>query len=465
MGLLGLFDKLMAAVEAIFEGVAEAAGAVEGAAAGAAAGAKVPPATPPASPTKKAGDPVAPCPLKKTKKKRKVIKITAKILATRSLHPPVRRIREIKKLRSSTSVVESLDANKPIVLVRGCNVLRLTAQTSPPGELVTWEVKPNENTESAPGFTTEKGNTIKLGTDKIGSFSVTATLDGTKVIWNVVFVWVKVNAASTVVKFNQSFAAGQTSADANFTSFAAGQFARGQNAMEATVSVNLIGGGTDGKRGLEQIKLGYLQDGTADTLTGHYDSAPGGGTGAETVVRPGTRIPATFPVVDAQGPPAGAGEPVVPAEEGGEMSPISTTDARIVQVTDKPAGAKGKNVEFWLGDSPVGSFARRHPKTKAFLTSITGNNSFRAAVGSFSLEAPQAVCAHADISWVEDYAGTVTPPPAATGVFTPTAGNHVTAGAAFALISDATGGSDAFDAGFELFAPRFNHSLITVFTP
>ncbi len=412
----------------------------------------------------KVGNPVTECPTGK------VVKITAKILATRSLHPPKRRIREIKKLKSSTSADESLGGNKPVIFVRGCNVLRLTAETSPPKQPVTWEIKPNENDNTAPSFSEEKLNTIKLGTGQTGSFSVIAHLNDTKVVWNVVFVFVKVLVKTTKVTHNESFAAGQTSATAASTTFAAGQFLRGSNAMEATVKVNLIGGGTDGKLGLDKIKLGYLQDGTADTLTGHYNSKPGGGTGQELVFQPPLTTPptpATFPIIDAQGPAAGADEPVVPAEEGGEMSPVSFSDARIIQVKDKAsaAGAKGKTVEFYFGDSPVGSFVRTHPNTAASLTSITGVNAFRAAVASVSKDAPQQINAHADLSWQEDYSGTVAPPPAATATFTPTAGTHITSGTRFQLISSATGGTDAFDAGFEVFAPRFNHSLTTLFTP
>ena len=115
-----------------------------------------------------AGCPTLPCPKKPTVKKGKVVKITAKILATRSLHAPVRRIREIKKLKSSTSSDESLSGNKPVILVRGCNVLRIKAETSPPNQPVLWEVKPNENTNTAPSFTEEKPNQIKLGTSQTG---------------------------------------------------------------------------------------------------------------------------------------------------------------------------------------------------------------------------------------------------------------------------------------------------------
>jgi hypothetical protein len=364
----------------------------------------------------------APCP---DPAKKKVIKITAKVEGTKGVRKPATDTRADDVLTPSTSAVEGLAANAPVVLVRGCHDVQLAVETSPAGEAVQWEVKPNENTESAPTISPEDGGKkAKLKTDKAGSFSVIAKLDDSKVIWNVVFVHVKVDPASSViVGRNDQFV------DGGGGSFASGDFVAGKYAWEGTVNVKVLGGGADKKLGIDKVKLKILQNGVRDTLTGHYD---GGGTALE-VPKGG------LPVVDA----TGAGSPFITNSVAGTVTPNSGTD-RV----------------WWSGDSPAGGFPLAHKNTGTRLKSISGVNGFEIAVASVSDDAANSIVVHAKTAWAADYSGTID----AAGTYTPS-GAKVDKEAQFNLISSGTGGQDAGDAGMETFPPRFNGGVDTTFTP
>ncbi len=87
-------------------------------------------------------------------------------------------------------------------------------------------------------------------------------------------------------------------------------------------------------------------------------------------------------------------------------------------------------------------------------------NAFDTAVASVSDDAPNSIVVHAEAKWTADFSGSV----AANGTYTPTTA-AVTGDSKFALISDATGGQDARDAGFETFEPRFNGGATYRWTP
>src|SRR5262249_22812911 len=174
-------------------------------------------------------------------------------------------------LTSSTSSDESLSSNAPVILVRGCHEVKLGSVTTPPGEPVSWSIKPNQNSGSAPTLTpTDGGKSAVLKTDQAGSFSVIGELDGCKVVWNVVFVWVKVDPASTKVTKRKKFA--DAGSGGGWCSFKSGAFSAGNYGWEAEVKVKMIGGGGDQKLGIDKVKVKILQNGIADTLTGHYQS-------------------------------------------------------------------------------------------------------------------------------------------------------------------------------------------------
>ena len=386
--------------------------------------------SPPANPSGGDGTPPgcssAPCPPPEC-----VTQITAKVPGTRGKRKATDK-RPDDTLTSSSSSDESLSANAPIILVRGCNEVELGSVTTPPNKAVSWQVKPNQNSESAPTITPINGGKgAKLKTDKPGSFSVIATLGGCKVVWNVVFVWVKVDPASSVItsrnnKFKDSGSSG------GWTSFQSGKFTAGNYAWEGKVKMEVLGGGTNKKLGVGKIKIHILQNGVADTLTGHYKD---GGTALE-VPKGG------LPVLDA----TNSSSPFIWASSAGSVTPANSS------VTDT-----SKDRELWTGDSPAGAFPTTHKNTGKKLQKISGVNGFETAVASISDDAPNSIVVHAKTAWSADYSGKVN----AAGVYTAD-GAKVTKQAQFSLVS---GGKDAYDAGFETFEPRFNGGVDTTWTP
>jgi hypothetical protein len=333
-------------------------------------------------------------------------------------------------LTPSSSNDMSLATNVPVILVRGCKDVVLEAVTTPANKPVKWEVQANENTDAPPTLTpTDGGKKAKLKTNVHGSFSVIAKLGSTKVVWNVVFVWVKVDVKSSVIVRRDNKYADNGSAAAR-SRFRSGQFAASQYPWEAKVKIKVVGGGNSKKLGTSKVKLHLLHNGVADTLTGHYAAAPAG-----------TALEAPkggLPIRDSNG----AGNPWM----------------------DNPTTVTPDNVSFerelWTADAPAGSFPTAHKNTTNALQSITGVNGFSAAIASVSDDAPTALMVHASTAWSADFKGTVD----AAGTYTP-GGAKTTTGAAFARVSDATGGQDAGDANFETFEPRFNGGTDTNWAP
>jgi len=372
-----------------------------------------------------AANPVAPCPAPPVVEC--VTQIKAKLPGTNGVRKPVNK-RADNILASSSSSDESLSSNTPVILIRGCKEVELEAVTTPPNKPVTWTVKSNENTDPPVSITPiDGGKKAKLKTNIHGSFSVIATLGACKVVWNVVFVWVKVDVKSSViVKRNNKYANnGSSAARCRFRS---GQFSAGQYPWEAKVKVKVVGGGNSKRLGTDKVKLHLLHNGVADTLTGVY---PPGGTALE-VPKGG------LPVRDSNG----AANPWM--DNPTTITPNNTAFKR----------------EVWTGDSPAGGFPTAHKNTGNALTGITGINGFSAAIASVSDDASTALMVHAKTNWSADFKGTV----AGTGVYTPN-GAKTTVESAFKLISSATGGQDAGDAGFETFEPRFNGGTDTTWTP
>ena len=359
-------------------------------------------------------------------KAHKVIQIKAKVPGTNGVRKPATDKRADNTLAASSSKDESLSTNKPVILVRGCKDVELEAVTDPPNKPVTWQVKSNENTDAPPSITpTDGGKKAKLKSNVHGSFSVIATLGSTKVVWNVVFVWVKVDTTSSSVTIRDSKYADGGSGG-GWTVVRSGQFSAGNYAWEASVKVKVVGGGNSKRLGTDKVKVRVLQNGVGDTLTGNYT---GGGTALE-VPKGG------LPVVDATGP----GLPFITNTTAASVTPNDTDFERTV----------------WSGDSPAGAFRTTHKNAGTALASISGQNSFKTAVASVSDDAPNSIVAHAKIAWQADFSGSV----AATGAYTKTTA-ATTSDPRFQRISDSTGGQDADTGGFETFEPRFNGGVNT----
>ncbi len=361
--------------------------------------------------------------------KRIVIQINAKVEGTNGLRNAANK-RADNVLNSSALDNESLAANAPVILVRGCKPVQLEAITSPAGVPVTWQVKSNENTDGPPTLTpTDGGKKAKLKTNVHGSFSVIASLDGTRVVWNVVFVWVKVLTNTfSYKKRDNKYADGGSGG--GWTSFQSGTFAPGQYPWEIKVKVKVVGGGNSKRLGTDKVQLHILQNGVADTLTGHY-AGPPAGTAQE-------KPKGGLPIRDSNG----AGNPWM--DNPSTYLPDQTSFLR----------------EVWTGDSPAGSFPNAHKNTGNALTSISGVNGFCASIASFSTDAPTALMVHAKTTWSADFKGNVDN----AGNYTPN-GAKTTVQGAMTKVSPSTGGQDACLAGFETFEPRFNGGTDTTWTP
>jgi len=365
----------------------------------------------------------------------RVIEIRATVPATKAHRDKTAR-RSDAELKSSRRNDLGLDTNTPAILVRGCNEVRLTAVTVPPDQPVVWSVTPNENTGSPPALTpTSTSTQATLRTDRTGAFPVTATVFGSKVVWNVIFVWVKVKLEGQTIT-TQSDKYGDHRSDGTNLHFESGAFGQPNYPWEATVSVQLIGGGANGTRGIDKVSVHVLQNGIADTLTGNYR---GGGTAVELP-------PGGLPVLDSND----ASTPFFWKDEDVKVTPDQL----------------GKDRTIWIGDAPTGEFPRVHKNTQAPLETISGINAFATAIASVSVDAPNAIVLHAMARWVADFAGDNTRPGSELGTYKPKSPYvHTYGDDTFSLISEATGGQDAWHAGFETFEPRFNIHKNNQWTP
>jgi hypothetical protein len=317
----------------------------------------------------------------------------------------------------------------------------LEAITAPTGP-VTWAVKPNQNSNSAPTITPD-GRKAKLKTGQTGSFSVIASVGPSRIVWNVVFVSVEIDVTRGVVLttpglYGDGGKPGDSS-DQTSTSFHSGDFGKtGQFTFQLNVTkIKLVGGGSKGDLGVDQVRLHYIQNGVTDTLQGNY---AGGGVANE-------KTKSSLPVCDSNGDPT--------------KNPTADSAGMFTVTPDQVSASR----DVQMGDSPGGGFARVHPKTKNLLSSIGGINGFRTAIGSTSNAAPDAFVVHADIKWQAHFDGTVNTNPKQNATYTAN-GAKTTSDAQMALISAGTGGQDAGDAGFELFPIRFNNGGTTItFTP
>ena len=351
-----------------------------------------------------------------------VTEIQATVVSTQSLHDDTKI--GVDKVFKSKSDQESLADNEPTVLIRGCLDVQLQAITTPANLPVSWLVKPNENDETAPAIAvSDGGRRASLKTDKAGSFAVVALLGVTKIVWNVVFAWVKVDPASSAVKTNDAYFRDDGSSEEE-TQFGSGDEHKGEHVWQATVDLEVFGGGKEKKLGVRKVDIHTLQNCTIDTLTGHYK---GGGTGREVPKGP-------MPITDA----TAHGSPYCTFPDTVTPPNASATD-------------NSKDRHVFTGDSPGGSFVGSHPKTNKRLVSISGGNTFVTAIVSTTDDAPDQIVVHAKAGWMADYSGTVD----GDGNYTPKGAGVKNVDLKFQLVSPDTGGQEARAAKFQSTVPHF----------
>ena len=238
--------------------------------------------------------------------------------------------------KSTTRDSKIFDATA-ITIVRGCDELELTATVTPNGVPLSWKVeRATDDNAALSGLPTDSANGSsnkrKLKADATGSFHICAfvdcdhdgarSVDDGGIVLNVNIVNVEVmsgaannkiltrtnlfNDASSNVSYlvvhsgsTNGVAPGVNASytDAKFTKYP----------MSFKVTIKLVGGGADQRRGTDDVRAGYIQVTTADSVTGIYagsktvKEAIFVNAGLSNPVTTGTPATLSFPVRDTRG--------------------------------------------------------------------------------------------------------------------------------------------------------------------
>ncbi len=329
--------------------------------------------------------------------------------------------------KSSTKDSKTIDASA-ITIVRGCGDLKLTATIAPAGVPVSWAVdRAADDAAGLAGPPTDAadGSDLKhkLTADGVGSFHVTAFVDddgdgkrgadegGIILNVNIVDAEVMPGAASNqVTSRNTLFRKNRSTAGALVVdSGSTGGTAPGVNAaytdaeflkhpLTMKMTIRLVGGGADKLRGTAEVRLGYIQTTTADSVTGTYAD---GRTLAEVIVQnAATADPITggapamlaFPVRDTRGAGDNASGPFI----------ISSSD---VDKSNVPTGGLQRIVRYV--DPPAIVLNMKHPVTNSNLASIAGSNDFAVFLSAYSTDFDANYAVVAEAAWSATY-GTFT---------------------------------------------------------
>lgn len=312
-------------------------------------------------------------------------------------------------------------------VIRGCGDLALIASATPSAVTITWQSERAADDKGLTGLPTDsagsddKHHTFK--TDATGSFNLMAFVDANGsgqrdpendgLTFNVVMVELTVpaGAGNNTIVTNPSYHVKATpgfllvhSATSNGqgpgSSYTDAEFTKHLIAMKVTVK--LTGGGTDGvagvtgdqTRGTEKITLGYIQQTTADSITGTYAD---GKTLKEKIfasppppdpVMAGTPAELAFPVRDHAGTANNGSGTFINSSSDNDSSPIASGGLqKVVRVVDSPA--IGLNLA--------------HPVSGSALASISGSNDFADFLVGFSSDFDQNFAVLATASWSTTY--------------------------------------------------------------
>lgn len=353
-----------------------------------------------------------------------VVRIDARLNATGSLRALLARPPGPQPppamLASSRSRATDMNQNPPVVIVRGSRPVFLTAATNPPGQLVTWQVAPNQTSRPPPTLDTQQtfgDSPVQLSTDTTGSFSVTAAIGPSAVVWNVILVGVDLDPATPapvvrpagLIDLNDFLATpegkktfglgvGDTYDPTVFCGASSGQFAFGNHAFSSEVRVRLRGGGTAEDLGCDKVAVHVLQNLTDDRVAAEYSTQ---------IAFTDNIAPVSYPVTDSSpGSPPGYNGPTIGIVliKGAPVpqSPFLHSAGMFRVVASAPTA---RTLE--LGDSPAAAFRTREPRSGEQLTRLRGDKRFRVAVASFSTDAAPEIVVHADLRWLVDYTGDV----------------------------------------------------------
>ncbi len=385
--------------------------------------------------------------------------IKASIRGTFSTRTSLTKTLGVKSLSSSSSNASTpIDA---VVLVRCDAELELEAVTEPPGQSVNWAVVPNQSSATPPAITPILGGTkANLKFDKAGSFSASATIGSSTILWNFVVVGLTVDVANAKINTRDTFVDGGIflkthpnpqgfNLPKDFFAAFVGEFAFGKHAWDSEVTVKYTGGGPKGDVGLAKVTPFYSQNITSSDVRGKYD---GGAKGFNHL-----RQDLTFDkkILDVGGPAgSGPGPQVGITTQGTPQWPVTTAPG-MVNVSPLDPATNSRVIK--MGDSPASGAFEKQIRNRSTLktqniTHIEGFTKFLAAIVSFSEDAPNVVVVHAVSEWLADYQGHIEFPFAGDDHYVKDFA-HMTIVNKWSEVGPATGGMDAGNAGFEIFGP------------
>ncbi len=341
-----------------------------------------------------------PCPPKRT-----VVQIKAKVPTTQSARgthavPPPRTHHEF----SRSSHVKELASNAPTVLVRNSGDVELEVTTSPPNQSdVVWKVELNPGPGPEPVLTAA-GTKATLKLDAAGAYSITATLDGDTVYWNLVLVEVKINS-SQVFRNSTNFRGINTAAQVQVKTGDFNDADPSKCAMFVRANVELFAGGDASlDTYLDKVHVGFPQSILTMTPTGTYEGGKTERYRIDIVDRTSTGV-----IVDPAVSVTDLGAPSL--DRGGAAATRATGGDTIFLSHTRSTPATGKVRDVQTCDSPSLPFDRLLPEfgiaaTKK-LTATSGSIDFTFYLVAYSDDANFTYVAFGHASWNEDFGGTV----------------------------------------------------------
>lgn len=329
-----------------------------------------------------------------------------------------------------TTDQDTFAADSPVV-IRGCGELRLKAEVVPAVAPLAWAVRRASDDHGLSGLPShkEEGSTSQrlLQTDATGSFHMQVFADsrgdgshgpeedGLTLNLTMVKVEVLPGAANNRIITRNSLFTDTRSNDVDLCidSGSTGGIAPGVNdvytdaeftkhPLAMKVTVKLTGGGSDQRRGVDRIGLGYIQTTPSDSICGSYThgktakevilQAP---TGAAYVLPGSTPALLSFPVRDTRGAGASGTAPFI----------VSSSDAERASLPD---GGQKRVVRFV--DPPAILLPYEHPAPAVpldVLTGISGSNDFVVFLCGYSQGFDMNYTAIARATWSATY-GTYT---------------------------------------------------------
>lgn len=353
----------------------------------------------------------------------KVTGLSVAVNSTRSSH-------QAAGATKSSSRPGGTDANDPpqwVHICGGSTPVTLTATTDPPGQAVDWAIKNFQASKTnVPALSAANGTSTTLPSNMAGSFVVSATApgkDGNSLFYKLTFVNVTVDPAKCTAEVHQNFSQIVTDSKIGVSSggFFSDKAGAAGAAFVAQAGLTLDCDGDSVPAG--QVVTGFLQNITADSATGNFEN---GGTEVER--------PKFLPMLDCSHPVS-----------GGQNSVIRDTNASMVKYS-QGGDTDGTRRTLQFCDSPQVGFLKKHKFSGKDLTSISGSNSFRTALASFTFDSSNSITVHAVVEWTVDFGGNVH-----VSHFYNSGPDSWTATSAAATVTSpwSIGTGDAADKGFE----------------